>query len=615
MSLYNELPEDLTEVDIIIAGGGTAGCIVAGRLAAAEPTLTILVIEGGTNNRDFPSVVVPLFFTNNLKPLTKSAIFYPSNKSKQLANRELIVPSGGILGGGSSINFMMYTRAQRSDYDSWKTPGWSADELWPYLKKLETYHGSGDAAHHGFNGPVHVSDGAWRVGSTEDDFLQAAQTVGYPEVPDLQNLDSNNGFQRWLRYVSPRGERQDTAHTYIHPLLEDGQHPNLHVLVEHQVIRVLFDDEKRACGVEFSPNATHQLVAEGKKQTVKARKLVVVSCGGCGSPSVLERSGVGNPSVLQKAGVAVVAAVPGVGHDYQDHNLTINTYRTSLRPEDTADAYLSQRLPADDMVEKQHPMLGWNGIDIGSKLRPTDAAIAALGREFQAAWDKDYRLDPNRPLMLTALLAGYFGDFTLVPPTQYVSIANYSAYPYSRGHIHITGPSLSDRLDFDVGFFTDKDGFDVKMLIWAYKNAREILRRTTFYRGEVAQGHPRFPEGSKAACVEVEERLFQADRAEVEDLEYTAEDDQAIEQFMRESVETTWHSLGTCKMAPRAEMGVVDKDLNVYGVRGLKVVDLSIVPENVGANTNNTALVIGEKGADIIAEELGIFLSSGPLKG
>ncbi len=165
--------------------------------------------------------------------------------------------------------------------------------------------------------------------------------------------------------------------------------------------------------------------------------------------------------------------------------------------------------------------------------------------------------------------------------------------------MHITGPSVEDPLDFDVGYFNDAHDIDMKKQLWAYKMQREILRRTNFYRGELAAGHPKFPEGSKAATIEIEEQL-----SDVQNLVYSAEDDIAIEQWLRENVNTTWHSLGTCKMAPRQDNGVVDNKLNVYGVSGLKVADLSIPPENVGANTNNTALVIGEKAAEIILAEL-----------
>ena len=116
--------------------GGTAGCIVASRLADADPSLSILVIERGTDNYDLPNIVNPMFYLSNIAPGSQAAHFHKGNKAERLGGREPIVPCGGILGGGSSINFMMYTRAQRDDYDAWKTDGWSADELWPYLKKV-----------------------------------------------------------------------------------------------------------------------------------------------------------------------------------------------------------------------------------------------------------------------------------------------------------------------------------------------------------------------------------------------------------------------------------------------------------------------------------------------
>jgi alcohol oxidase len=196
------------------------------------------------------------------------------------------------------------------------------------------------------------------------------------------------------------------------------------------------------------------------------------------------------------------------------------------------------------------------------------------------------------------------GDPALLPPGQYLTVGNYTAYPYSRGHMHISGPGLDDPLDFETGFFSDAHDLDLKKQVWAYKKSREIMRRMDTYRGEVPLGHPRYPEGSKAGCVDLSGPLDAA--ALSRDIEYTAEDDAAIEQWARENVNTTWHSLGTCKMAPREQQGVVDASLGVYGIENLKIADLSIPPENVGANTNNTALVIGEKAADIFIRELGL---------
>lgn len=184
---------------------------------------------------------------------------------------------------------------------------------------------------------------------------------------------------------------------------------------------------------------------------------------------------------------------------------------------------------------------------------------------------------------------------------QYISVSAFTTYPFSRGYVHITGPALEDELDFETGYFADAGGNDIKKHIWLYKKQREIFRRMQLYRGEVAISHPPFPEGSEAACKELGAPL-----SDVQDIKYSAEDDAILEKWLRERVETTWHSLGTCKMAPLEKKGVVDANLSVWGVQGLKVADLSIAPENVAANTNNTALAIGEKAADIFIQELGL---------
>jgi alcohol oxidase len=274
--------------------------------------------------------------------------------------------------------------------------------------QLETYHGPGEKEHHGYDGPMIISDGGYRVKETEDEFIRAAEKVGFQEIEDLQNLENNNGFQRWQRYASPEGKRQDTAHRYIHPKLEDGHHSNLHVLVESKVIRVLFDEDKRATGVEYTPNPEFQAqigLSQHPIKTVKARKLVVVTSGACGTPPVLERSGLGDKSVLERAGVPLVEELPGVGKDYQDHHLLLYPYKTSLEPSQTIDDILSGRTDAAELVENKDKRLGWNAIDVCSKLRPTEDDVSALGPEFKEAWDRDFKNAPNRPLMLCAMVS------------------------------------------------------------------------------------------------------------------------------------------------------------------------------------------------------------------
>jgi choline dehydrogenase-like flavoprotein len=176
----------------------------------------------------------------------------------------------------------------------------------------------------------------------------------------------------------------------------------------------------------------------------------------------------------------------------------------------------------------------------------------------------------------------------------------------SRGSIHITGPEIDDKPDFSTGFFSDPKGVDILKHLWAYKKQREIFRRMKAYRGEVEILHPKFAPNSSAALV----RLTSNDSpsGNISDIEYTPEDDEAIKQWAREQVGTTWHSMGTCRMGARGDKtgAVVNQNLAVYGVEGLKVADLSIPPMNVAANTMDTAVAIGEKAAEIFIKELGL---------
>jgi alcohol oxidase len=201
--------------------------------------------------------------------------------------------------------------------------------------------------------------------------------------------------------------------------------------------------------------------------------------------------------------------------------------------------------------------------------------------------------------MLCGVVNAFLADPSLVEQGQYMTLGAYTAYPYSRGSIHITDKEdVINGYEFDTGFLNHPS--DIKKQLWAYKTSREIGRRLPYYKGELELGHPKFKEGSAAAL------STGPIEGEVKNIEYSKEDDEAIEDWIRGNLNTTWHSLGTCQMREKSKGGVVDGKLNVYGVTGLKVADLSMVPENVGANTNNTALVVGEKAAVIIGEELGI---------
>lgn len=176
------------------------------------------------------------------------------------------------------------------------------------------------------------------------------------------------------------------------------------MLVEHQVLRVLFDG-KKAVGVEFRPNpAFHPNVTAIKK--IKARKMVVVSAGALGTPLVLERSGLGDPAILEKAGVEVVAELPGVGRNYMDHHLLSYPYRSSLLPNETTDGVYGGRVDIGELIATNDPMLGWNAADVTAKVRPSDHEAAALGPAFKEAWDRDYKKVPNKPIAIITSLNG-----------------------------------------------------------------------------------------------------------------------------------------------------------------------------------------------------------------
>jgi choline dehydrogenase-like flavoprotein len=208
------------------------------------------------------------------------------------------------------------------------------------------------------------------------------------------------------------------------------------------------------------------------------------------------------------------------------------------------------------------------------------------------------------PVTTDKNIASSFPGLPTGPVRQYFSCSTFTPYPYSRGHLHITSTDLDAPLNFATGFFADKGNVDIKKSVWAYKKQREIIRRMDIYRGEFAALHPPFAVDSDAGTTQ--EPLDGPLPEDVPDIVYTAEDDAVLEQWLRDNVGTTWHSLGTCKMAPQKEGGVVDANLSVYGVKGLKIADLSVPPANVGANTANTAFMIGEKAADIFIKELGL---------
>jgi choline dehydrogenase-like flavoprotein len=183
---------------------------------------------------------------------------------------------------------------------------------------------------------------------------------------------------------------------------------------------------------------------------------------------------------------------------------------------------------------------------------------------------------------------------------RFLSLGCFLLYPYARGHTYITGPRVSDEIDMITGILGDEAGFDLAMAKWLYKKQREIVRRLDVYRGEVPLMHPPFDANSDAAAKKRDSPL----PADVKDIVYTEADEEVLTAWVRRSLSQNWHGIGTCRMAPQEKGGVVDQNLGVYGIDGLKLADLSVVPHNMAANTGIMAYTIGEKAADIFAREL-----------
>jgi alcohol oxidase len=333
--------------------------------------------------------------------------------------------------------------------------------------------------------------------------------------------------------------------------------------------------------------------------------MVVLSAGAFGSPQVLERSGVGAKGVLEKHGIEQIVDLPGVGENYQDHNVAFVPYYAN----DSVDTLDGLFTGSDEFKAKQDQMwneegkglLAYNGIDSGIKLRPDEEDLKELGPEFKSTWESYFVDAPDKPVIWLGPIAGFVGDRPIAPVQKYLSVGYFTEYPVSLGRVHISSSDPHALPEFDAGYL--QDPADVATLRWGYKKSREFARRMGAYRGEFKARHPSFSEDSAVACREDVSGPVDIDSP---DLNYSTEDNEAIDNFHKQNVQTAWHSLGTCSMKPREQGGVVDSHLNVYGVEGLKIADMSIAPGNVGANTYSTALTIGEKAAVIIASELEI---------
>ncbi|KAG1725806.1 GMC oxidoreductase-domain-containing protein [Suillus paluster] len=594
----------LSEFDIIFAGGGTTACVVAGRLAACDPSLRILILEGGQHTLNKAAHVQPYQYFTHQASTSTTMTFNVGNSTSRLNGRAPIVHCAHCVGGGSSVNFMAYTRAPASDFDDWGVDGWESKNLVPLMKKLETYEVQSDCPTHGYNGPIKVSSGGCKLGISEEFIRVGMAYHKRPYSDDSNDLETCNTYSPWFKYIDgTTGRRSDAAHQYVY---NQAHNPNLQIRVGKRVKRVIFED-KRAVGVEFTSDPISCPGADQSSSTVRASKLVVVSAGAFGSPAILERSGIGAEEVLKQCCIEQLVNLPGVGENYRglsDHNGAFVPYFAADEVVTMDPLWRGEESVVQDNLEQWKSngksLIAQNGSDAKIKWRPDDDELKAMGPAFQSRWKEFFQDRPDKAVAIFTIFSGYLGPGGL-PPRNYVTADVLTLYPASVGSVHIKmGENGKEEIDFTTGYLDNPS--DIVPLNFGYKKLREIYRRMPSYRGEIPALHPRFPEGSAAVCREATGPVDM----NAPDIIYTAKDDEVIEEFNRDRVRSTWHSLGTCAMKSRADQGVVDARLNVYGVTNLKVADLSIAPKNVGTNTYSTALLIGEKAAMLIAEDLGI---------
>ncbi|MBO6538261.1 MAG: GMC family oxidoreductase N-terminal domain-containing protein [Rhizobiaceae bacterium] len=536
----------MQEFDFIVVGAGSAGCVVANKLTANGRYSVLLLEAGGTDRRFF--VQMPLGYGKTFFD-ARINWRYQAEPDPGLAGNADWWPRGKLLGGSSSINAMVWIRGQRADYDGWRDAGnigWGFDDLLPVFRSIEHDQLGGDELR-GQGGPVHVSDITPFVHPLVRSYLKAAEQTGLSLSGNLSCADAETAG---IYQISTKGgRRMSSARAFLRPAL---RRPNLKLVTNALATKIRFDG-KRATGIEYR--------IANRSFSAKARCEVILCGGSVNSPQLLELSGIGDPDVLAPLGIETLHANKHVGNNLADHIGINYTWKA--------------RVPTLNQMLRPW----WGKLAVGSRYLllgtgPLSMGINQGGGFFRTSPDKPH---PNMQLYFQAFstVIPKPGERPILTPDPWpgYSIGLSNCRPTSRGSIHIRSadPTAPPRIVANA-FSTDHD---VEEMLAAVKFLRRIASQPALAELTVEEVLP----GSICAS-----------------------DEELTDDFRRRSG-TVYHPVSTCRMGPDAAQSVVDPRLRVHGVDGLRVIDASVFPTIISANTNATAIAVGAKGADLVLED------------